>query len=65
MATKKAAAKTTETKAAPTYTKESLMKAKAFTGKADVLGAVVKDGECLTVEEAQSKIEKFMKGTVK
>lgn len=64
MATKKAAAKTAETRDAPTFSKEALMKADVFTGRTDALGAVVRDGESLTIEEAKGRINKFMKGTV-
>lgn len=63
MATKKA--KTIETKTAPVFSKKALLKADVFAGKTDVLSAVIKDSENLTVEDAQARIDKFMKGKVK
>lgn len=46
------------------FPKETLLKATVFTDRKDALSVVVQDGEELTIEEAQARLEKFMKGTV-
>lgn len=51
--------------AADKFTKESLLTATIFKNRKDALAVVIKDGEELTVEEAQTRLEKFMKGKVK
>lgn len=46
------------------FTKDKLLRAAIFSERKDVLGAVIKDGEELTTQEAQARLEKFMKGKV-
>ena len=46
------------------FSKEQLMMAAVFANRRDVLGVVVGDGEEITVSEAKTRIEKFMKGKV-
>lgn len=59
MATKK------ETVAEVKFTKEQLLSAAIFANRKDALGVVIKDGESLTVADAQTRLDKFMKGKVK
>lgn len=60
MATKK------ETAAEPVkFPKETLLKAVIFSNRKDALGVIIEDGEEITIEEAQARLEKFMKGQVK
>lgn len=47
------------------FSKERLLTATIFLQRKDALGAVIQDGEKLTIEEAQNRLEKFMKGKVK
>ena len=47
------------------FSKERLLTAAVFANRKDALKVVVKDGEKLTVEEAQDRLETFMKGSVK
>ena len=46
------------------FPKEVLLKAAIFANRKDALGVVVKDGESLTIEEAQARLDEFMKGKV-
>lgn len=52
-------------KAETKYTKFQLLNSKVFSNRKDALGAVIKDGEMLTIKEAQGRLDKFMKGKVK
>ena len=52
-------------KAETKYTKVQLLNSKVFSNRKDALGAVIKDGEMLTIKEAQGRLDKFMKGKVK
>ena len=45
------------------FSKEQLLGATVFADKIDVLEAVVKNGEKLAKEEAQTRIVEFMSGT--
>ena len=47
------------------FPKEKLLKAAIFSNRKDALGVIVDDGEEITIEEAQARLEKFMKGQVK
>lgn len=47
------------------FTKKELLSAKIFKNRKDILSVLVKDDEKLSINEAQEKIEKFMKGKVK
>ena len=60
MATKKS-----DKNAPERFTKEQLIKSQKFAGRVDLLNVLVADDESLTVSEAENKINKFMKGTVK
>lgn len=46
------------------FPKGKLMKAAIFSNRKDALGVVVHDGEEITIEEAQTRLDKFMKGKV-
>lgn len=47
------------------FSKKALLMSAIFANRKDVLGVVVNDGEEITVDEAQARIEKFMKGRVR
>lgn len=47
------------------FPKEQLLTAAIFANRKDALDVVIKDGEKITIEEAQTRLEKFMKGQVK
>jgi len=47
------------------FSKAQLLSAKRFADRKDALGAVLKDNETYTVEEAQKLLDDFMKGQVK
>lgn len=53
-----------DTKSAATYTRGELQKATIFAGNRDILNALVPGNERVTIEEAQKRIEKFLKGKV-
>lgn len=65
MAVKKATAKAEPTKTAQKFPLEVLLKAKIFANRKDALGAVIKQGETLTIDEAKTRLENFLKGEVK
>lgn len=46
------------------YTREQLLTSNRFKGRRDVLGALVKEGELLTLAEVEERLEKKMKGKV-
>lgn len=46
------------------FPKEKLLTAAIFSDRKDALGVVIQDDEELTIEEAQARLEKFMKGKV-
>lgn len=46
------------------FPKEKLLTAAIFSNRKDALGELIKDGEEITVEEAQARLENFMKGKV-
>ncbi|MEG2050892.1 MAG: hypothetical protein RR012_01180 [Oscillospiraceae bacterium] len=60
MATKKE--KTVEP--AEKFSKDSLLNAAVFANRRDALAVVIKDGEKITIEDAQERLDKFMKGKV-
>lgn len=47
-----------------TYSREELQRAAAFSGRADLLTAIVQDGEKLTLEQAQKRRDDFYKRKV-
>ena len=47
------------------FTKEQLLGAACFFDRKDAVGAVVKDGEAVTMAEAKKRLDGFMKGRVK
>jgi len=47
------------------FTKEQLFSCKRFSDRRDVLSAVLEEGKTYTIEQAQSEIDKYMKGRVK
>ena len=54
-----------ETAAEPVkFSKERLLKAAIFENRKDALGVVIRDGEQVTIEEAQTRLDGFMKGKV-
>lgn len=46
------------------FPKEKLLTAARFANRKDALGVVIRDGEEITIEEAQARLETFMKGKV-
>lgn len=62
MAVKKEAVKVDEVR---TFPKETLLKAKVFANRKDALAVVIKDDEVLSIAEAQSRLDDFLKGEVK
>lgn len=47
------------------YSKEKLLGFQQFRGRADLLSALLKDGQACSVKEADAAIDRFMKGKVK
>jgi len=59
------AKKTTVTEESePTFTKEQLIHSKRYAHKRDLLTALLKDGEALTLSQADEQIETYLKGRV-
>lgn len=48
-----------------TFSKEQLLSCERFSGRRDILNALLEDGRLYTASEAEKKTEKFMKGQVK
>lgn len=46
------------------FTKEQLVSSRLFRNNKDVLNALIKDNEELTIEQAKERIENFRKGKV-
>lgn len=46
------------------YTKEQILSSKKYKSRRDALGVVLADGKTYTLEEVDSLLETFMKGTV-
>lgn len=46
------------------FSKERLMNAAVFANRKDALGVIIRDDEEITIEEAQERLDKFMKGKV-
>lgn len=47
------------------FSKKQLMSSKKFSGRKDLLNAVLSENEMYTVEAAEEKLNKFLKGKVK
>jgi hypothetical protein len=47
------------------FTREALLASGYFDNRKDALAVVIKDGEEITIEEAQARLAKFMKRKVK
>lgn len=62
--TTKTAAKEAE-KVESKFSKNQLLAAKRFSGKRDILEALLSDDETYTVKTVEQMIEKYMKGKVK
>ncbi len=62
---KKANKLATEEKKPSRFTKEKLLKAKAFEGQSDIICCVVADGELVTTDEVEKRILEFLKKEVK
>lgn len=56
--------KKTEEQKAPVFSKSQLLSAKQFHNRKDILGVVLEDGKEYSFEQAESLIEKYMKGKV-
>ena len=66
MAKKPAAKKAAQAvKPAATYSKEQLKRAKRDMERKDLVNALLEDNRQYTLDEVDTAIEKFMKGTVK
>ena len=46
------------------FTKSQLIKSKKFSGKADVLNALLSDDKFYTIGDAEGIVEKYLKGKV-
>lgn len=46
------------------YTKDELIASSKFKSRRDALRALLEDGRCYTVREAEEILKKFMKGSV-
>ena len=46
------------------FTKEQLISSKLFRNNKDILNALIKDNEELSIDEAKERIENFKKGKV-
>lgn len=46
------------------FPKEKILRAAVFADRRDALGVVIQDGEEITIEEAQARLDKFMKAKV-
>lgn len=64
MAVRKIAAKEAE-KVESKFSKNQLLAAKRFSGKRDILEALLSDDETYTVKTVEQMIEDYMKGKVK
>lgn len=62
--TTKTAAKEAEKEVEVKFSKNQLLAAKRFSGKRDILEALLSDGETYTVKTVEQMIEKYMKGKV-
>ncbi|MFR0872544.1 MAG: hypothetical protein ACLSG5_14815 [Oscillospiraceae bacterium] len=51
--------------AAPTHSKEQLLRSQRYAKRRDLLGALLEDGKWYTLEEVVTDFEYFMKGKVK
>lgn len=47
------------------FSKSQLVESKRFSGQKDLLNTILEDGKEYTLEEVVSKVEKYLKGTVK
>lgn len=63
--TTKTAAKEAEKEVEVKFSKNQLLAAKRFSGKRDILEALLSDDETYTVKTVEQMIEDFMKGKVK
>lgn len=63
--TTKTAAKEAEKEVEVKLSKNQLLAAKRFSGKRDILEALLSDDETYTVKTVEQMIEKYMKGKVK
>lgn len=63
--TTKTAAKEAEKEVEVKFSKNQLLAAKRFSGKRDILEALLSDDETYTVKTVEQMIEKYMKGKVK
>lgn len=63
--TTKTAAKEAEKEVEVKFSKNQLLAARRFSGKRDILEALLSDEETYTVKTVEQMIEKYMKGKVK
>lgn len=63
--TTKTAAKEAEKEVEVKFSKNQLLAAKHFSGKRDILEALLSDNETYTVKTVEQMIEDYMKGKVK
>lgn len=63
--TTKTAAKEAEKEVEVKFSKNQLLAAKRFSGKRDILEALLSDDETYTVKTVEQMIEDYMKGKVK
>ena len=63
--TTKTAAKEAEKEVEVKFSKNQLLAAKCFSGKRDILEALLSDGETYTMKTVEQMIERYMKGKVR
>lgn len=56
---------TAETPAVTKYTKAQLLGSERYRNRRDLLGALLKDGEAYTIEDADALLANYMKGKVR
>lgn len=47
------------------FSKSQLVESKRFSGQKDLLNTILEDGKEYTLDEVDSRVEKYMKGKVK
>ncbi len=54
-----------EAKEMATYTKAQVINSKAYKEKKDILNVLIKDGEKVSLDEVNKRVDEFMKGGVR
>ncbi len=46
------------------YTREQLIRSNRYQGRRDLVSALIPEGTCISIQEMDEKIDKYMKGKV-